>query len=162
MKNHQDEVAAEQQQLETFQQSLLVFSGSSEEDVEHAKCFWKSLTLQPPLESRLVSADIKQRLPVAKPSTAARKNNLKQQSEKSFQEDVFRACTHQMQIMDDKERLVQLSQKRRESIDLLQKQRTVESKRKKSLRKSEKIPCSNFRGEEEKKIIYPEFSQNDL
>ena len=39
---------------------------------------------------RLVSADIKQRLPVAKPSTAARKNNLKQQSEKSFQEDVFR------------------------------------------------------------------------
>ena len=100
---------------------LLIFSGSSEEDVEHAKCFWKSLTLQPPLESRLVSADIKQRLPVAKPSTG--KKNTSQNAEKSFQEDMFRACAQQLQKLDEKERYETLSKKRQEALNLLQKQR---------------------------------------
>ncbi|KAG7483518.1 hypothetical protein MATL_G00039250 [Megalops atlanticus] len=45
---------------------LTVFSGSSQEDVSYATVFWNSVTLQPPLESRLVSADISQRLKVAK------------------------------------------------------------------------------------------------
>lgn len=43
-----------------------VFDGASEEDVAYAKVFWNSLSLQPPIESRLVSADIRQRLKVAK------------------------------------------------------------------------------------------------
>ncbi|XP_074653093.1 cilia- and flagella-associated protein HOATZ-like [Tubulanus polymorphus] len=38
------------------------FSGSSQEDVVHAKNFWQSLQLHPPMESRLVSSDIRQRL----------------------------------------------------------------------------------------------------
>ncbi|XP_072094292.1 cilia- and flagella-associated protein HOATZ isoform X4 [Mobula birostris] len=42
-----------------------VFAGSSQEEVANAKVFWSSVTLQPPLESRLVSSDIKQRLKVA-------------------------------------------------------------------------------------------------
>lgn len=42
-----------------------VFAGSSIEDVTYAKVFWSSVTLQPPLESRLVSASIRQRLKVA-------------------------------------------------------------------------------------------------
>ncbi|XP_043533687.1 cilia- and flagella-associated protein HOATZ isoform X4 [Chiloscyllium plagiosum] len=42
-----------------------VFTGSAAEDVAYAKVFWSSLSLQPPLESRLVSGDIKQRLKVA-------------------------------------------------------------------------------------------------
>ena len=44
-----------------------VFSGCSEDDQACAKMFWKSLTLHPPIESRLVSGDIRQRLPVAAP-----------------------------------------------------------------------------------------------
>jgi hypothetical protein len=41
------------------------FSGCSPEDVAYAKTFWQSVQLQPPMESRLVSSDIKQRLRVA-------------------------------------------------------------------------------------------------
>lgn len=44
-----------------------VFEGSSQEDVAYAKVFWSSLCLQPPIESSLVSVDIRQRLKVAKP-----------------------------------------------------------------------------------------------
>ncbi|XP_026068215.1 cilia- and flagella-associated protein HOATZ isoform X4 [Carassius auratus] len=43
-----------------------VFDGASQEDVAYAKVFWSSLSLQPPIESRLVSADIRQRLRAAK------------------------------------------------------------------------------------------------
>ncbi|XP_040282467.1 cilia- and flagella-associated protein HOATZ isoform X3 [Bufo bufo] len=42
-----------------------VFAGSSEQDVMCSKIFWNSLTLQPPLESRLVSGDVEQRLRAA-------------------------------------------------------------------------------------------------
>jgi len=58
-----------------------------------------------------------------------------QKSDKSFQEDVFRACAHQMQKLDDKERLKALSQKRRESIDLLHKQRIVRIEKEKIAKK---------------------------
>ena len=44
-----------------------VFFGSSEEDMAYAKTFWQSVQLLPPMESRLVSSDIKQRLKVAPP-----------------------------------------------------------------------------------------------
>ena len=43
----------------------LVFSGTDRDTIELAKSFWKSVTLQPPLESNLVSSNIKQRLPKA-------------------------------------------------------------------------------------------------
>ncbi|XP_069473404.1 cilia- and flagella-associated protein HOATZ isoform X4 [Ambystoma mexicanum] len=46
---------------------VLVFAGSSEADMCHARIFWNSVTLHPPLESRLVSGDITQRLRVAPP-----------------------------------------------------------------------------------------------
>ncbi|XP_029945251.1 cilia- and flagella-associated protein HOATZ [Salarias fasciatus] len=50
-----------------LQQLFTVFQGSSPEDVSHARRFWSSMALLPPLESRLVSADIRQRLPVSRP-----------------------------------------------------------------------------------------------
>lgn len=43
------------------------FSDSSEEDIAYAKTFWQSVQLLPPMESRLVSSDIKQRLKIAPP-----------------------------------------------------------------------------------------------
>merc|ERR1740137_34775 len=46
-----------------------MFSGSSEEDMAYAKTFWQSVQLMPPMESRLVSCDIKQRLKKAPPGS---------------------------------------------------------------------------------------------
>ena len=43
----------------------LHFSGSSQEDMGYAKTFWQSVQLLPPMESRLVSNDISQRLKAA-------------------------------------------------------------------------------------------------
>ncbi|MGH0165346.1 UNVERIFIED_CONTAM: hypothetical protein FKN15_069105 [Acipenser sinensis] len=51
-----------------FDSQCLVFAGSKEEDVDFAKVFWNSVSLQPPWESRLVSGDIRQRLKVANSS----------------------------------------------------------------------------------------------
>ena len=45
---------------------LTIFAGSSKDDIASAKSLWKSLDLQPPIESRLVSSDIRQRKPIAK------------------------------------------------------------------------------------------------
>ncbi|KAK2893414.1 cilia- and flagella-associated protein HOATZ [Channa argus] len=50
-----------------FDKLFTVFKGSSPEDISHARQLWSSLSLLPPLESRLVSADIHQRLPVSRP-----------------------------------------------------------------------------------------------
>lgn len=46
---------------------FIVFDGSSPADVSHARKLWSSVSLLPPLESRLQSADIRQRLPVSRP-----------------------------------------------------------------------------------------------
>ena len=43
----------------------IVFSGSSPEDGAYAKSFWHSVQLLPPMESRLVSSHISQRLKTA-------------------------------------------------------------------------------------------------
>ena len=53
----------------TNQNVFTEFSGSSEEDISYATNFWQSIQLHPPMESRLVSSDIKQRLKVAPPSS---------------------------------------------------------------------------------------------
>ena len=53
----------------TKQNVYTEFSGSSEEDISYATNFWQSIQLHPPMESRLVSSDIKQRLKVAPPSS---------------------------------------------------------------------------------------------
>ncbi|CAL8310431.1 unnamed protein product [Arctogadus glacialis] len=49
-----------------YEVHLTVFHGSSPADVSHAGQLWGSVALLPPLESRLISADISQRLPVAR------------------------------------------------------------------------------------------------
>ena len=53
----------------TKQNVYTEFSGSSIEDISYATNFWQSIQLHPPMESRLVSSDIKQRLKVAPPSS---------------------------------------------------------------------------------------------
>ena len=53
----------------TKSNEVIEFSGSSESDIANAKTFWKSVTLLPPMESRLVSSDVRQRLKVAEPGS---------------------------------------------------------------------------------------------
>ncbi|XP_064424715.1 cilia- and flagella-associated protein HOATZ isoform X2 [Latimeria chalumnae] len=67
MADQRDSLALEEPEsdLERF---YTVFAGSPEEDVAYAKVFWNSVALHPPLESRLISGDIKQRLKVAHPA----------------------------------------------------------------------------------------------
>ena len=62
---------AEPPEQEDFDRYFTVFDGSSPEDVSHARQLWSSLSLLPPLESRLVSADIRQRLPVSRPQRSS-------------------------------------------------------------------------------------------
>jgi len=62
----------EEQQQRHFEGALTVFEGSSPADVSHARQLWGSVSLLPPLESRLVSSDIRQRLPVARSSGSRR------------------------------------------------------------------------------------------
>lgn len=54
-----------------IEQLFTVFDGSSPADVSHARRLWSSLSLLPPQESRLVSADLRQRLPVSRPQPSS-------------------------------------------------------------------------------------------
>ena len=60
----------------TKQNVFATFEGSAEDDISYATNFWQSIQLHPPMESRLVSSDIKQRLKVAPPSSQGNVNNL--------------------------------------------------------------------------------------
>lgn len=60
----------------TKEEPFTEFSGSSKEDQACAKLFWQSLTLHPPIESRLVSGDVHQRLPKAGPGKQRKLVNI--------------------------------------------------------------------------------------
>lgn len=53
--------------------SFIVFDGSSPAEVSHARQLWSSMFLLPPLEFRLMSADIRQKLPACRPQRTAPK-----------------------------------------------------------------------------------------
>ncbi|XP_074552198.1 cilia- and flagella-associated protein HOATZ [Halichoeres trimaculatus] len=104
----------DQEELETY---FTVFEGSSPEDVSHARHFWSSQALLPPLESRLVSSDIRQRLPVSRPrggSTAGLKLSALG-SELSV--PAFR------QRQEERQRYEAMADQRKEILALLRRQR---------------------------------------
>ncbi|XP_072094291.1 cilia- and flagella-associated protein HOATZ isoform X3 [Mobula birostris] len=103
-----------------------VFAGSSQEEVANAKVFWSSVTLQPPLESRLVSSDIKQRLKVA---LSAGIKSCKErcchcqlgQTDIKYKQLLVEA--HMRLKADEKERCLKKAKKRMEILELTKKQR---------------------------------------
>ncbi|XP_034148983.1 UPF0722 protein C11orf88 homolog isoform X7 [Esox lucius] len=112
---------AEQLTLEAeFNKYFTVFDGSSPEDVSHAKQLWTSLSLLPLLESRLISADISQRLPVAKTNhestTAVRpsSSDLRQRLQEG---------SHWKLRQEEKQRYMDMAKQRLEIISLLHQQR---------------------------------------
>ncbi|KAE8592596.1 hypothetical protein XENTR_v10018804 [Xenopus tropicalis] len=102
--------------------SYTVFSGSCERDVSLCKIFWNSVTLQPPLESRLVSGDIEQRLRAAG-STKQNKNIAHQQPVDNIKMESLLFEAQQRQYLKEKAIYLSKAKKREEIIALLKKQR---------------------------------------
>ncbi|XP_029509985.2 LOW QUALITY PROTEIN: cilia- and flagella-associated protein HOATZ [Oncorhynchus nerka] len=126
---------AEQLETELDKYFFTVFDGSSPEDVSHAKQLWTSLSLLPPLESRLVNADIRQRLPIArtnnetllvvdtnaalKPSSSDHRERLQEvRHQKQRQEDRLQEVRHQKQRQED--RLLEVRHQKQRQEDRLQ------------------------------------------
>lgn len=91
--------------------SVIVFDGSSPAEVSHARQLWSSACLLPPLEVRLMSADIRQRLPVARPQRAGPKPSSPEPP------------TGAIQRREDRQRFSAMAEQRREVRALLGRQR---------------------------------------
>ncbi|XP_078055285.1 cilia- and flagella-associated protein HOATZ [Mustelus asterias] len=103
-----------------------VFTGSAADDVAYAKVFWSSLSLQPPLESRLVSGDIKQRLRVAHapgPGRCRVECCHCQPSQEDVKTKQLLIEAHMQLKADEKARLLEKAKKREEILELIHKQR---------------------------------------
>ncbi|XP_060702968.1 cilia- and flagella-associated protein HOATZ [Hemiscyllium ocellatum] len=103
-----------------------VFTGSAAEDVAYAKVFWSSLSLQPPLESRLVSGDIKQRLKVAQAPGHGRCTVQCchcQPTQEDIKSKQLLIEAHMQLKAAEKARLLEKAKKREEILELINKQR---------------------------------------
>ncbi|XP_032835648.1 cilia- and flagella-associated protein HOATZ isoform X3 [Petromyzon marinus] len=86
------------------------FTGSEAGDVEVARALWRSACLEPPLESRLVSADIRQRLRVA-------------DRERGPQEQDFSMKTRLKEKVEERTKYEKCAKRREDILTLLRKQR---------------------------------------
>lgn len=99
-----------------FGQFFTVFEGSSPEDISHARQLWSSLSLLPPQESRLVSADIHQRLPVSRPQRGGTAG-----PRRSAPEPPSLPALRQME--EERRRYMAMAEQRREILALLKRHR---------------------------------------
>ncbi|KAH3880350.1 cilia- and flagella-associated protein HOATZ-like [Dreissena polymorpha] len=144
----------------TKQNETTTFYGSSEEDVSYANNFWQSIQLHPPMESRLVSSDIKQRLKVAPPSSQARHvSQSRQEEQPGFREFISKART--MEHLEEYARLQQFAEAKAEDKKLLEKHRETRKKkeevsRNKGIKQVEKLedklPREDYEVEEENEV----------
>lgn len=102
-----------------FDACFTVFDGSSPEDVSHARQLWSSLALLPPLESRLVSADIRQRLPVSRPQRSSAPAPLGP-AHAALEPPSVSAL---QQRREERQRYAAMAEQRREILALLRRQR---------------------------------------
>ncbi|XP_069473401.1 cilia- and flagella-associated protein HOATZ isoform X1 [Ambystoma mexicanum] len=124
---------------------VLVFAGSSEADMCHARIFWNSVTLHPPLESRLVSGDITQRLRVA-PPPAPQINVDFQTSPLDDKTEQVLFETQKVLKAEERAYYLEKAKKRDEIIALLKKQREDRLKKEKvSLNHKPKIAVPELR-----------------
>lgn len=112
---------AEPPELEESGDLFTVFDGSSPEDVSHARQLWSSLSLLPPLESRLVSADIRQRLPVSRPQRGS--TTAAAPAPKHFTSTESPSLPALRQRQEERQRYVAMADQRREILALLKRRR---------------------------------------
>ncbi|XP_008414774.1 cilia- and flagella-associated protein HOATZ [Poecilia reticulata] len=93
---------------------FIVFEGSSSEDGSHARQLWKSIALLPPPESRLASADIRQRLPVARPQRCRTSN---------VDDPVPRTVCREWQREDERRLYQAMADQKKEVVAMLGRQR---------------------------------------
>ncbi|XP_054908140.1 cilia- and flagella-associated protein HOATZ [Poeciliopsis prolifica] len=93
---------------------FIVFEGSSAEDGSHARQLWKSIVLLPPRESRLASADIRHRLPVARP---------KRRKTKDAVDPVQLTVWSERQREEERRRYQAMADQKKEVVSLLERQR---------------------------------------
>ncbi|XP_058302654.1 cilia- and flagella-associated protein HOATZ isoform X2 [Hylobates moloch] len=122
-----EEPSGRKESQEVCPPGLLVFAGSSEQDVNLAKQFWISASMYPPSESQLVlRRDSSQRLPVARPGRSRGSENS--HSSQSFHlasnknRDIF-AEALKLQESEEKVKYLQKAKTREEILQLLRKQR---------------------------------------
>ncbi|XP_055129051.1 cilia- and flagella-associated protein HOATZ isoform X1 [Symphalangus syndactylus] len=122
-----EEPSGRKESQEVCPPGLLVFAGSSEQDVNLAKQFWISASMYPPSESQLVlRRDSSQRLPVARPGRSRGSENS--HSSQSFHlasnknRDIF-AEALKIQESEEKVQYLQKAKTREEILQLLRKQR---------------------------------------
>ncbi|XP_036381297.1 cilia- and flagella-associated protein HOATZ isoform X1 [Megalops cyprinoides] len=116
------------EQLSELNKYFTVFSGSSQEDVSYATVFWNSVTLQPPLESRLVSADISQRLKVAKNPQHCMNIDCESPTPDTRCEETLQSVYLKQQA-EEKKGYMEMAKRREEIITLFKKQREEQIKK---------------------------------
>nr|XP_046271354.1 cilia- and flagella-associated protein HOATZ [Scatophagus argus] len=133
---------------EDFEDFFTVFDGSSPEDASHARQLWSSLALLPPLESRLVSAEIRQRLPVSRPAPGPKQSSPEPPSVPAVR-----------QRQAERRRYEAMAAKRREILALLRSQR--EQRIQKELLSVAFKPRAKFGREKTLKLHKPSDSEED-
>uniref|UniRef100_A0A8C3BWS4 Cilia- and flagella-associated protein HOATZ n=1 Tax=Cairina moschata TaxID=8855 RepID=A0A8C3BWS4_CAIMO len=103
-------------QCPTAPDGPLVFAGSSPADVEHARIFWNSATLPPPLESSLGPANLR------RGSSALQGPLLPRKSEENSEKERISEA-QDVQKNKVKEKYLQQAKKREDILALLRKQR---------------------------------------
>uniref|UniRef100_A0A2I3GIB1 Cilia- and flagella-associated protein HOATZ n=1 Tax=Nomascus leucogenys TaxID=61853 RepID=A0A2I3GIB1_NOMLE len=113
-----EEPSGRKESQEVCPPGLLVFAGSSEQDVNLAKQFWISASMYPPSESQLVlRRDSSQRLPVARPGRSRGSENS--HSSQSFHlasnknRDIFAEA---LKIQESEEKVKYLQKTRSPSV----------------------------------------------
>ncbi|XP_075765490.1 cilia- and flagella-associated protein HOATZ isoform X2 [Pelodiscus sinensis] len=101
--------------METAPPGLLVFAGSAERDVAFAKAFWNSVTLQPPLESRLGPGG-------PRPRETQRNIVVQLPPGTNYNEQIILEA-HKRQKAEEKETYLKKAKRRDEILGLLWKQR---------------------------------------
>merc|ERR1719242_2971240 len=108
----------------TGQPQRITFTESPPEEMSYAEAFWHSVRLQPTMESRLVSSDIKQRLrknKKANSKSSVTSGQPSHNSDNKLKEFFIRART--LEQMAEFDRLRRLSEARHEDIRMLHKRR---------------------------------------
>ncbi|XP_061416592.1 cilia- and flagella-associated protein HOATZ isoform X2 [Lethenteron reissneri] len=98
------------------------FTGSEAGDVEVGRALWRSACLEPPLESRLVSADIGQRLRVADRERGPRSDTQAPLSTDAKEQD-FSMKTRLKEKVEERAKYEKCAKRRQEILTLLRKQR---------------------------------------